>query len=189
MIASTSQHLHRLVQRVEQLTAQSALQRVAEFLASLCLCKDGPCTISLPYDKSLIAGRLGLQPESLSRAFAKLRLVGVNVRTSDVVVSDVARLRGVIASDRIGARGMSFSPVLTGVGPGDASVHLKRNWHHFRSEHRKPTSFRYVHARNDLILGNMLARHCAVPCCFSTISSYETTSHSGTPSLRCKLFL
>lgn len=107
MIASTSQHLHRLVQRVEQLTSQSALQRVAEFLASLCPCQDGSCTVSLPYDKSLIAGRLGLQPESLSRAFAKLRSVGVDVRASDVMVSEVARLRGLIASDRIRARGVA----------------------------------------------------------------------------------
>jgi CRP-like cAMP-binding protein len=104
MIASTSQHLHRLVQRVEQLTAQSALQRVAEFLTSLCPCEEGPCTISLPYDKLLIAGRLGLQPESLSRVFAKLRSVGVDVRASDVIVSNVAQLRSLIASDRIKAR-------------------------------------------------------------------------------------
>jgi len=105
MIASTSQHLHRLVQRVEQLSAQSALQRVAEFLAGLCPRADGSCTISLPYDKTLIAGRLGLKPESLSRAFAKLRSVGVNVRASDVVVSEVAQLRSLVASDRIRARG------------------------------------------------------------------------------------
>lgn len=104
MIASTSQHLHQLVQRVEQLTAQSGLQRVAEFLAGLCPCADGPCTISLPYDKSLIAGRLGLKPESLSRVFAKLRTVGVDVRASDVVVSDVAQLRSLIADDRIASR-------------------------------------------------------------------------------------
>jgi CRP-like cAMP-binding protein len=111
MIASTSQHLQRLVQRVEQLTSQSALQRVAEFLTSLCPCQDGPCTISLPYDKLLIAGRLGLQPESLSRAFAKLRSAGVNVRASDVIVSEVARLRGLIASDRIRARGVSTGAI------------------------------------------------------------------------------
>lgn len=104
MIASTSQHLHRLVQRVEQLSAQSGLQRVAEFLAGLCPSADGSCTISLPYDKSLIAGRLGLKPESLSRVFAKLRQVGVNVRASDVVVSEVAQLRSLVASDRIRAR-------------------------------------------------------------------------------------
>jgi CRP-like cAMP-binding protein len=108
MIASTSQHLHRLVQRVEQLSAQSGLQRVAEFLAGLCPSMDGPCTISLPYDKSLIAGRLGLKPESLSRVFAKLRLVGVDVRASDVVVSEIAQLRNLIASDRIKARGGAF---------------------------------------------------------------------------------
>ena len=105
MIASTSQHLHRLVQRVEQLSAQSAMQRVAEFLAGLCPSVDGSCTISLPYDKALIAGRLGLKPESLSRVFAKLRLVGVDVRASDVVVSEVAQLRSLVASDRIKARG------------------------------------------------------------------------------------
>ncbi len=104
MIASTSQHLHRLVQRVEQLSAQSGLQRVAEFLAGLCPSVDGSCTISLPYDKSLIAGRLGLKPESLSRVFAKLRLVGVDVRASDVVVSEVAQLRSLVASDRIRVR-------------------------------------------------------------------------------------
>lgn len=107
MIASTSQHLHRLVQRVEQLSAQSGLQRVAEFLAGLCPNMDGSCTISLPYDKTLIAGRLGLKPESLSRVFAKLRSVGVDVRASDVVVSEVAQLRSLVASDRIRARGTS----------------------------------------------------------------------------------
>jgi CRP-like cAMP-binding protein len=107
MIASTSQHLHRLVQRVEQLSAQSGLQRVAEFLAGLCPNIDGSCTISLPYDKTLIAGRLGLKPESLSRVFAKLRSVGVDVRASDVVVSEVAQLRSLVASDRIRARGTS----------------------------------------------------------------------------------
>ena len=105
MIASTSQHVHRLVQRVEQLSAQSGMQRVAEFLAALCPETDGPCRISLPYDKSLIAGRLGLKPELLSRVFARLRLAGVDVRASHVVISEVAQLRRLIYNDRITARG------------------------------------------------------------------------------------
>ena len=58
----------------------------------------------LPYDKSLIAGRLGLKPESLSREFAKLRAVGVDVRASTVVVRDMALLCRLIACDRIKAR-------------------------------------------------------------------------------------
>jgi CRP-like cAMP-binding protein len=106
MIASTSQHLHRLVQRVEQLSAQSGLQRVAEFLVALCPNLNGRCTISLPYDKSLIAGRLGLKPETLSRVFVKLRLMGVEVRASDVVVNEVAQLRSLVASDRIRSCGL-----------------------------------------------------------------------------------
>jgi len=104
MIASTSQHLHRMVQQIEQLVAQSATQRVAEFLASLADRTRGPCTITLPYDKSLVAGRLGLKPESLSRVFAKLRLVGVDVRASNVVVRDMAQLCKLVACDRISAR-------------------------------------------------------------------------------------
>src|SRR5215510_13521523 len=92
MIASTSQHLHRMA------------QRVAEFLTSLAPCTKGPCTIALPYDKSVIAGRLGLKPESLSRIFAKLRSIGVDVRASHVIVSEMARLGGLVASDRIQSR-------------------------------------------------------------------------------------
>jgi CRP-like cAMP-binding protein len=102
MIASTSQHLHRLVQEVEQLKAQSGIQRVAEFLASLCPSNGGPHTIVLPYDKALIAGRLGLKPESLSRAFAKLRSLGVQVSHSHVVINDVAKLRNLAASEEGG---------------------------------------------------------------------------------------
>ncbi len=105
MIASTSQHLHQMVQRIEQLTAQSAMQRVAAFLTSLAPCSKGPCTIALPYDKAVIAGRLGLKPESLSRVFARLRSVGVDVRASHVVVGEMTRLRALVASDRIQSRG------------------------------------------------------------------------------------
>jgi CRP-like cAMP-binding protein len=105
MIASTSQHLHLLVQQVEQLKAQSGIQRVAEFLASLCPSKAGSYTIALPYDKALIAGRLGLKPESLSRAFAKLRSVGVEVHASHVIVNEVTKLRDVADNERIKTRG------------------------------------------------------------------------------------
>jgi CRP-like cAMP-binding protein len=105
MMASTSQHLHQMVQRIEQLTAQSAMQRVAAFLTSLAPSTKGACTIALPYDKAVIAGRLGLKPESLSRVFAKLRTVGVDVRASHVIVAEMARLRALVASDRIQSRG------------------------------------------------------------------------------------
>jgi len=105
MIASISQHMHHLVQQVEHLKAQSGVQRVAEFLASLSLAENGRCALALPYDKILIAGQLGLTPESLSRAFARLRTIGVVVDASNVIVNDVAKLRQLAADDRLAARG------------------------------------------------------------------------------------
>ena len=100
MVASTSQHLHHLVQQVEQLKAQSGVQRVAEFLVSLSMIEHGACNIALPYDKVLIAGRLGIKPESLSRVFATLRSAGVEVHALQVIVHDVGALRRVATGNR-----------------------------------------------------------------------------------------
>ena len=100
VMAATSQRFHRLVQQVEQLKSQSGLQRVAEFLVSLCPVEAGPCVVALPYDKESIAGRLGLRPESLSRAFARLKSVGVEVDASRVAVSEVDTLRRLATDDR-----------------------------------------------------------------------------------------
>ena len=105
MIASVSQRMHYLVQQVEQLKAQSGVQRVAEFLASLVPVESGSCEIALPYDKLLIAARLGLKPESLSRTFAKLRSVGVAVHASHVAVSDIGKLRQIASDERATVRG------------------------------------------------------------------------------------
>lgn len=100
MIASTAQHLHNLVYQVEQLKAQTGVQRLAAFLVSLAPAPHGRCTIELPYDKALIAGRLGLKPESLSRAFAKLKALRVTVRAAQVTVHDVDLLRDYANGDR-----------------------------------------------------------------------------------------
>ena len=62
---------------IEQLKARTGAQRLAEFLLELCPVESGSCAVRLPYDKALIAGRLGMKPESLSRGFSRLRKVGV----------------------------------------------------------------------------------------------------------------
>jgi DNA-binding transcriptional regulator YhcF (GntR family) len=50
------------------------------------------CRFRLPYDKRLIAARLGVKQETLSRAFAKLRDHGVRTETRDVLIESVSRL-------------------------------------------------------------------------------------------------
>jgi CRP-like cAMP-binding protein len=99
ILASTFMHLHRLVAQIEQLKAQTGAQRVAEFLLELTPCEAGACEVNLPYDKVLIAGRLGMKPESLSRAFARLRDHGVTIRHSTASISDVAALRDFAEAD------------------------------------------------------------------------------------------
>jgi len=92
MIASVSLHLKGLIDQIEELKARTGPQRLANFLVGLAPVPQGPCTIALPYEKLLIAGRLGMKPESLSRAFQRLQGLGVRIRNDTVAVSDVARL-------------------------------------------------------------------------------------------------
>lgn len=93
MLASASQHLKFLVEHIEQIKVLDAPQRIADFLVRLSTQREGTCTIELPYEKSLIAKRLGMKPESLSRALARLRQIGVTVDRDIVTVDDVAALR------------------------------------------------------------------------------------------------
>lgn len=93
MIASSAQHLFLLMRQIEQLKARTSPRRVADFLASLTEASEGPATVALPFDKMLIAARLGMKPESLSRAFAQLRSLGVRVAGDHVRIDDVAALK------------------------------------------------------------------------------------------------
>lgn len=93
MIASTAQHLHLMMQQIEQLKSRKAPERVAEFLLSLTDTEHGPASIALPFDKMLIAGRLGMQPESLSRAFRKLKDYGIEVDGARVTLASPDALR------------------------------------------------------------------------------------------------
>jgi len=92
MLAAASLHLKRLVHQIEQLKAQSAPQRIADFLLDQVTEVSGAVTIALPYEKALIANRLGMQPESFSRALARLRDVGVTVQRDNVHIKDLAAL-------------------------------------------------------------------------------------------------
>ena len=93
MLASMSQKLHMLISEVETLKANTGAQRVAAFLLSLCGGDRGAQTVGLPYEKILIAGKIGMKPESLSRAFARLKSVGVDVVGDAAAIEDVGALR------------------------------------------------------------------------------------------------
>ena len=99
ILSSTFTHLHSLVAQLEQLKAQTGAQRVAEFLLNLSNCDDGGCTVTMPYDKVLIAGRLGMKPESLSRAFSRLKQIGVTIEKNHAVIKEIRDLRAYVEND------------------------------------------------------------------------------------------
>lgn len=100
MLAATFGHLHELVREVESMKAHNGVQRLATFLVALAPVTNGSCTFSLPYDKLLLAGRLGMQPESLSRSFASLREFGVMVSRNSIAIAEMGNLTQFIDQDK-----------------------------------------------------------------------------------------
>lgn len=93
MLASMSARLRGLIRQIEQLTTRSTTQRVADFLVRLADSDFGEAVVHLPHDKGLVAGRLGMQPESFSRALSRLRRHGVTTEGRTVKIDDLATLQ------------------------------------------------------------------------------------------------
>lgn len=96
MLGAMSRHLRGSITLLHQLSAMSSTERLADFLLGLTDVVEGEAKIKLPLDKSLIAARLGMQPETFSRALAKLKKAGVSNSGHDVTVKDVVALRNLI---------------------------------------------------------------------------------------------
>ena len=92
MLAAASLRLRQLVDEIEQLKARTAPQRIADFFVKLAGATSGAATVALPYEKALIASRLGMKPESFSRALGRLAELGVAVDRESVFIPDVERL-------------------------------------------------------------------------------------------------
>lgn len=99
MLGSLSHRLRRLVVQIEHLQVKSAPQRLASFLVGLSPARTGGVTLTLSLPKALIAQRLGMRPETLSRAFATLRKLGVSQRGSEVTIADLGTLAGFADTD------------------------------------------------------------------------------------------
>ena len=93
ILASISARQKFLVQQIEQLTMKSAPQRLGLFLLKIYATSHTGNYIHLPFDKSLIASRLGIRSETFSRAVRKLKNEGINVKGKDIEIYDLAKLR------------------------------------------------------------------------------------------------
>lgn len=96
-----SSYWRGFVGQIRDLKLLSAAERLSAMLLALSPRRPGPVTVTLPADRRLIAARLGITPQSLSRAFASLRPLGVSGNGRAVTIADPARLRsGPFAVDR-----------------------------------------------------------------------------------------
>ncbi|MGE6739932.1 Crp/Fnr family transcriptional regulator [Allorhizobium pseudoryzae] len=93
IMATLSDHLLSTMDCVVNDRLHTAPQRVADYLLARCTNENGPTSIRLPFQKSLLAGMLGLAPEALSRAFSSLRRTGVTVRGRVIQIGDVDALK------------------------------------------------------------------------------------------------
>jgi CRP-like cAMP-binding protein len=85
---------------LEHRTLQNAPQRIGCFMLRLAdIDKSGPVTIHLPYDKTLIAARLGMQPETFSRALKKLKEeTGIQIKGATVEIDNIRQLSDFVCS-------------------------------------------------------------------------------------------
>ncbi|HEX9328597.1 MAG TPA: cyclic nucleotide-binding domain-containing protein [Reyranella sp.] len=97
-----SSYWRTLIGQIKDLKLLSAIERLSAFLLALAPRETGPITVTLPGGRRLVAGRLGVTPQSLSRAFAALRPLGVSGGGREVSIIDPARLREFVGARALG---------------------------------------------------------------------------------------
>lgn len=114
-----STYWRTLVGQIKDLKLLSAIERLSAFLLALSPRQAGRVTVTLPGGRRLIAGRLGITPQSLSRAFAALRPLGVSGGGREVTIEEPGRLRAfAAASAKQGQpRDPAFRAGRTSIGP------------------------------------------------------------------------
>lgn len=95
MLKTLSRYRREQSREIESLTQQNASQRIGCYLLRLCQeFPTEPVVVRLPYDKSMIAARLGMRPETFSRALNKLReQTDVEIEGGIVTVPDKNSLK------------------------------------------------------------------------------------------------
>jgi CRP/FNR family transcriptional regulator, transcriptional activator FtrB len=102
LLRSISREFRTMVRQVRDLKLRTTAQRLGCYL--LARVKDGEATSAdfrLPFDKGLLAARLGCRQENLSRAFAALRAYGVETHGARVILHDIPRLKALAVPDEL----------------------------------------------------------------------------------------
>lgn len=80
------------IRELKNMRAKSAFERLIAWVVAM-QAQTGTSEVEIPYDKSLLAARLGMAPETLSRDLARLADFGVTVRGRKLKIHDINKLR------------------------------------------------------------------------------------------------
>ncbi len=94
LLSTLSRRLHRHIDEIERLTLSTAMTRVGAFLLQLA---NSSNEIHLTVSKNLLASRLSIKPETLSRLFSKLHKEGLlTVHGQSITLHDIDELRNYV---------------------------------------------------------------------------------------------
>lgn len=93
LLSLISKQAHLAEVEAEHQATLSAAQMVACFLQRICVLHDfNPNGFDLPYSKTLIASRLGMELETFSRTLNKLKEHGISIEGPRIIISDLTRV-------------------------------------------------------------------------------------------------
>ncbi|HLO78970.1 MAG TPA: helix-turn-helix domain-containing protein [Magnetospirillum sp.] len=96
LMSGLSRWQMRMIHEITELKSKSPGQRLASFLLALAQEQEGSAQVRLPITKAALASRIGIAPESLSRALGRLKAVGVESHGREVVLTDLDALRRLV---------------------------------------------------------------------------------------------
>ncbi|WP_135076835.1 cyclic nucleotide-binding domain-containing protein [Terasakiella sp. SH-1] len=93
VFARVSAELRTAVKEINDLNLKNTSTRLGTYLLGFTDQEEGEVRFDVPFGKKLLAARLAMKPESLSRALAKLKPVGVTTKSTRVHIQDIGALQ------------------------------------------------------------------------------------------------
>tara|TARA_B100001564_G_C20635167_1_gene669321 strand:- start:114 stop:878 length:765 start_codon:yes stop_codon:yes gene_type:complete len=94
MLASITHHSNQLSLTYEHISKLTTAQRVGCFLLKLSMDRNYQTNLQLPYNKYLVASRLGMKPETFSRSMKRLNNdLHINLKGREVTIPNIDNLQ------------------------------------------------------------------------------------------------
>lgn len=99
VFGNVSFEMRGAVKEINDLKLKNTSRRLGAYLLAMTPQEVGAVDIQLPFGKRLLAARLAMKPESLSRALSKLKSIGVGSDRNHVHVANIKALKDYCGDD------------------------------------------------------------------------------------------